>query len=160
MTAPPADVAAVGTAASATNGGDEAHGQLGEAPPAPMAPTAMEVCTILQGCSAVVGMHPDAATESIVDFALAAGKPFAVVPCCVFAVDFAHRRGPEGQPVNNHSAFVRYLQAKAPDRIGVATLPFEGKNVVLYSLPKRAQGTRTMAGGDACELCAPGPSEV
>ena len=82
MTATPADVAAVGTAASATNGGDEAHGQLGEAPPAPMAPTAMEVCTILQGCSAVVGMHPDAATESIVDFALAAGKPVAVVPCC------------------------------------------------------------------------------
>ena len=153
-----AEVAA-GTAASVDNGGDIAHGQLSEAPTAPMAPTAMEVCTILQGCSAVVGMHPDAATESIVDFALAAGLPFAVVPCCVFAVDFAHRRGPEGQPVNNHSAFVRYLQAKAPDRIGVATLPFEGKNVVLYSLPKRVQGTRTMAGGEACELCA-GPSEV
>lgn len=33
----------------------------------------------------VVGMHPDQATDAIVDFALACSKPFAVVPCCVFA---------------------------------------------------------------------------
>ena len=32
----------------------------------------------------VVGLHPDEATEAIVDCALAHGKPFAVVPCCVF----------------------------------------------------------------------------
>ena len=35
-------------------------------------------------CSAVVGMHPDQATEAIADFAIAHRKPFAIVPCCVF----------------------------------------------------------------------------
>ena len=30
----------------------------------------------------VVGLHPDEATDPIVTLSLAAGKPFAVVPCC------------------------------------------------------------------------------
>ena len=32
----------------------------------------------------LVGLHPDQATEAIVDAALARNLPFAVVPCCVF----------------------------------------------------------------------------
>ena len=99
----------------------------------PTVPPALEVWHALRECSALVGMHPDAATESIVDFALEAGKPFAVVPCCVFAIDFPQRRGADGRPIDTHGAFVRYLQAKAPDRIHTATLAFEGKNVVVYS---------------------------
>ena len=39
----------------------------------------------------VVGMHPDEATDAIVDCALRSGKPFAVVPCCVFPRLFSHR---------------------------------------------------------------------
>jgi hypothetical protein len=81
---------------------------------------------VLRGCSCIVGMHPDGATEAIVDFALARGLPFAVVPCCVFAVDFRAR----GRGVSSTAAFVRYLAAKAPGRISVATLPFEGRNQV------------------------------
>ena len=38
----------------------------------------------MSSCSVVVGMHPDQATEAIVDFALCENKPFAIVPCCVF----------------------------------------------------------------------------
>ena len=34
------------------------------------------------------------ATDSIVDFAVKTGKPFAVVPCCVFPRLFRHRRLP------------------------------------------------------------------
>ncbi len=34
------------------------------------------------------------ATDSIVDFAVRTGKPFAVVPCCVFPRLFRHRRLP------------------------------------------------------------------
>lgn len=30
-------------------------------------------------------MHPDEATDAIVAFALEQRKPFAIVPCCVFA---------------------------------------------------------------------------
>ena len=41
----------------------------------PSVPSAREVWTTLQHCSAVVGMHPDGATESIVEFALRANKP-------------------------------------------------------------------------------------
>jgi hypothetical protein len=38
---------------------------------------------LITRCAALVGLHPDEATEHIVDLALARGKPFAVVPCCV-----------------------------------------------------------------------------
>ena len=36
-------------------------------------------------CSAaLVALHPDEATEAVVDAALALRKPFLVVPCCAF----------------------------------------------------------------------------
>ena len=40
----------------------------------------------------LIGMHPDQATEPIIDMALKYQKPFAVVPCCVFAHENPHRR--------------------------------------------------------------------
>ena len=40
----------------------------------------------------IIGMHPDQATEPIIDMALKFQKPFAVVPCCVFAHENPHRR--------------------------------------------------------------------
>ena len=111
---------------------------------------------MLRDCSIVVGMHPDSATESLVDFALAHGKPFAVVPCCVCAVDFPKRRG-----VNSHAALVDHLRRKDPERIGVATLPFEGKNVVLYSLPRRTTAPSSQGGGEGGAAILTGePCEV
>ena len=56
-------------------------------------------------CSVVVGMHPDQATESLVDFALRHGKPFAVVPCCVHSKDARFA--------------ARTVAAVAPEREGV-----------------------------------------
>ena len=38
---------------------------------------------LIARCAALVGLHPDEATEHIVDLALAHGKAFAVLPCCV-----------------------------------------------------------------------------
>jgi len=65
------------------------------------------------------------------------GKPFAVVPCCVFAREFSHRRGPDDLPVNTYERLVDYLRAKPA--VGDTTynhfLPFLGRNQVLYSLP-------------------------
>ena len=98
-------------------------------------PTAAEVWHTLARSSAVVGMHPDGATEAIIDFALATGKPFAVVPCCVYSASFPTRRDRRGRRVTSYRHFVDYLLEKAPGRIGLATLPFEGKNLVVYSLP-------------------------
>ena len=74
--------------------------------------------------------HPDEATEAIVTQALAHGKPFAVVPCCVFAHLSPHRTL-EGRPVRSIDEFCRYLMAKDP-RIKAEFLPFEGRNRVLY----------------------------
>eukprot|EP00392_Amoebophrya_sp_AT5.2_P015345 g15547.t1 len=42
-------------------------------------------------CDVIVGLHPDQATEAIVACAQQLKKPFAVVPCCVFAHLFPGR---------------------------------------------------------------------
>ena len=55
--------------------------------------------------------------------------------------------------MTTYEALLRYLRAKAPGRIGLATLPFEGKNQVVYLLPTelmeeegREQRVRASAG--------------
>jgi len=88
----------------------------------------------LLGCSVIVGLHPDQATGAIVDFALKWNKGFAIVPCCVYRKHFP-RRQLDGEPVATYQQFVAYLVAKSPERIKTAILDFEGKNLVLYSLP-------------------------
>lgn len=85
-------------------------------------------------CSAVIGMHPDQATEAIVDFALQYSKPFAVVPCCVFPDLFKHRRDRDGAPVTERMALVDYLARKTGGE--VQYLDIEGANQVVYGVPK------------------------
>lgn len=88
---------------------------------------------LARSCSAIVGMHPDEATEAIVDVALACGKPFAVVPCCVFTRLFPDRRMPhdKASPVTTREEFAAYLAHKAGAHI--SRLPFVGANLVVYS---------------------------
>ena len=93
---------------------------------------------VLRGCSAVVGMHPDQAAEAVVDFGLAMGVPFAVVPCCVHGQDFPNRRL-NGAHVNTHAQLIEYLCAKDP-RVAVASLPFGGQNTVVYLQPQSVGG--------------------
>ena len=85
------------------------------------------------GCDVLVGMHPDQATEPIVDAAIELGKPFAVVPCCVFPELFPERRTKDGDSVRTYVQFLDYLVAKHPD-IKLAYLPFKGRNRVVYRL--------------------------
>lgn len=92
--------------------------------------SASEAWEALASCSIVAGMHPDGATEGIVDFALRHRKPFAVVPCCIC---------PPTRPMT-FAAFIKHLVAKAPERIRTCTLPFEGKNVCVYSVPEVDSG--------------------
>ena len=101
-------------------------------------------------------MHPDGATEAIVDFALAAGIPFAVVPCCVYSRDFPRRVDESGRPIRNLERFIAYLKAKAPPgRIATQILPFEGKNVVVYGLPleEQIQEPERAADDESCFVC-------
>ena len=83
-------------------------------------------------CAAVLGLHPDEATEPIVDCCLAAAKPFAVVPCCVFADSNPHRRLADGSAVRSVEQYVAYLAAK-DRRVQVGTVAgMPGRNVVVY----------------------------
>ena len=115
-----------------------------------MTPVAMDASAtadacerVFRDCSVVVGLHPDQATDAAVDLALAFGKPFAVVPCCTYSRDFPRRRLPPGPgrprgggAVTTHAHLVEYLLAKAAPGTTIerAELPFEGTNVVVYSL--------------------------
>ena len=87
----------------------------------------------------IIGLHPDQATEPIVDAALQTRMPFAVVPCCVFASERPRTLRTEGGrdiPVVAYGEFVEYLQRKATAAgryCHLAFLPVRGKNRVLYA---------------------------
>ena len=81
---------------------------------------------LLRGASCVVGLHPDEATELIVDVALKHGRPFAVVPCCVFPRLFPHR-----PRVRTTADFCDFLLRKAPG-LEAGFLPVEGRNKVIF----------------------------
>eukprot|EP00884_Botryococcus_braunii_P009330 jgi/Botrbrau1/18399/Bobra.0469s0001.1 len=90
-----------------------------------------ERCRCWTGASVIVGMHPDQATDHIVEFAQRTRKPFAVVPCCVHPTYFPDRRLPDGRLVNTYEDYLAFLIAKDPN-ICAAELPFEGRNTVVY----------------------------
>ena len=90
-----------------------------------------EVAQRLAECSVVIGLHPDGATDAIVDFALAHGKPFALLPCCVYSKSFTKRRTALGGPVRNYEQLLDYLQDKDP-AIQRVQLDFDGRNIALF----------------------------
>lgn len=91
---------------------------------------------LFKDCSLVVGLHPDQATEPILDFAVQQQLPFAVMPCCVFPRLFAHRQLQQGDgsfvPVVAYDELVEYLVQRGSAKKGV--LDFEGANTVVYRL--------------------------
>jgi hypothetical protein len=91
-----------------------------------------EGAALLAGASTLVGMHSDEATEPLVRAAVAYGKPFAVVPCCVFPRLHPSRRLGDGQHVSSHAQFCKYLMELAGPGCESALLPFEGRNRVIF----------------------------
>ena len=98
--------------AQQVEGNSDGSGEVaatGQQPPSrELMPTLMPsaVAQVLQDCSVVLGLHPDGATDAIVEFALQHSKPFAVLPCCVYRKTFTHRRLPNGEPVRNYDDLV------------------------------------------------------
>ena len=93
----------------------------------PCAPQAATLCA--SGCNPVrLRLQPCApqATELIVDAALKYGRPFAVVPCCVFPRLFPHR-----PQVRTTAAFCDYLLQKGTG-LEVGFLPVMGRNKVIF----------------------------
>ncbi|KAI9913968.1 hypothetical protein PsorP6_005532 [Peronosclerospora sorghi] len=82
-------------------------------------------------CSVLVGMHPDEATESIVDAVLTLRKPFAIVPCFVMSRLFTDRRCWDGTPVVKYETFIKYLREKHSS-VQSHFLPFSVCNQLLY----------------------------
>eukprot|EP00088_Acartia_fossae_P050720 TRINITY_DN5684_c0_g1_i1.p1 TRINITY_DN5684_c0_g1~~TRINITY_DN5684_c0_g1_i1.p1 ORF type:complete len:372 (+),score=65.54 TRINITY_DN5684_c0_g1_i1:818-1933(+) len=82
----------------------------------------------------IIGMHPDEATEVIVDTGLHHAIPVSLVPCCVFSANFPHRRLANGDVPRSLPQFIEYLKEKSV-LIQHQSLPFVGRNTVLYTLP-------------------------
>lgn len=93
---------------------------------------------LLNSAQVVLGLHPDEATEGIVDWAIEHKRGFCVVPCCVFARLFPNRRLADdssatgSRQVRTHQDLCTYLQAKH-SRIRCTQLNFEGMNVCLWA---------------------------
>mmetsp|Transcript_45471 Transcript_45471/g.110146 ORF Transcript_45471/g.110146 Transcript_45471/m.110146 type:complete len:476 (-) Transcript_45471:379-1806(-) len=90
---------------------------------------------LVRSCSMIVGMHPDQASEALVDTSMRLGVPFAILPCCVMPKLFPNRRQKRhGDPVRSYSTFCQYLLDKAPMGVEfrVEHLYFQGRNKVIY----------------------------
>jgi len=101
---------------------------------------------LVETCSIIAGMHPDEATEAVIDTSLRLGKPFAILPCCVFrnlnSERIAMRKQKQQQhgtgatdPFRSYSTFCHFLlHDKAPLGIRFETenLSFEGRNKVVF----------------------------
>eukprot|EP00092_Neocalanus_flemingeri_P015598 GFUD01016886.1.p1 GENE.GFUD01016886.1~~GFUD01016886.1.p1 ORF type:complete len:376 (+),score=90.30 GFUD01016886.1:46-1173(+) len=85
----------------------------------------------LKSIRLVVGLHPDEATEPLVDMAVDFFLNFAVIPCCVFSQDFPLRKLKNGKSPTSYEDFCDFLVEKSS---GVENdlLPFVGKNKVLF----------------------------
>lgn len=94
---------------------------------------------LLKSAVLVFGMHPDEATEPIVDVAMKWNKNFAVVPCCVFPTLFKERRLKNGDPVVLYHDFLTYLKEKIGDGVEMDHLKMEGKNKVLFRITSQKQ---------------------
>ena len=95
--------------------------------------SADEILDVIIHCSCIVGLHPDEATGAIADLALALGKPFVIIPCCVHTKLFPFRKLKNGMPITNHKLLIQWLREKHP-LIAQLVIPFKGKNRVLYKL--------------------------
>ena len=84
--------------------------------------------------SLLIGMHPDEATDAILEYACYYQKPLAIVPCCVYAEVFTHRKIAD-KPVLTYENLLNYLQFYPHNPLQRISLPFSGRNIVLYNSP-------------------------
>ena len=85
----------------------------------------------LENIRLVVGLHPDEATEPLVDNALINSLKFSVIPCCVFSSKFPKRRLKRNIEPVSYELFCEYICEKF-ELISKEILPFVGKNYVFF----------------------------
>ncbi|KAG2379501.1 hypothetical protein C9374_006618 [Naegleria lovaniensis] len=90
---------------------------------------------LIMNSSIIVGLHPDQATEAIIDVSLRYHKPAVVVPCCVFPSLFPNRKLTSGEHVVNYVSFIEYLLEKDQHLMQLDYLPVIGMNKIVRSKP-------------------------
>lgn len=89
---------------------------------------------------ALLGLHPDEATNACLRTALAWRMPFAIVPCCVFARRFPrYLQGLHGGVVRTPPELVAWLALQAEQagfQVSVHTMPFRGANRAVIAKPR------------------------
>lgn len=86
---------------------------------------------LFKDCSLIIGMHPDEATDCIVDYSVYYKKPFAIVPCCVYSELFSQRKIGD-DTVASYEQLLDFLQYEKTDKVEKLILPFHGRNIVLF----------------------------
>ena len=86
---------------------------------------------LIDGCSLIIGMHPDEATVDIVDVALSKKINFAVVPCCVFHNKFPDRKLKNGKDVVEYPDIIQFILEK-DDSLKTDFLNIKGRNKIIY----------------------------
>ena len=62
----------------------------------------------------IIGLHPDEATDDIIEMSMKYFKPFICVPCCVFPNKFPNRKlKSSGKTVRQHDELIEYIMEKA-----------------------------------------------
>lgn len=101
------------------------------------------VVQMVQECSLLVGLHPDQATEPILQLAKRFQKPFCILPCCVFPLQHPGRKviRQDGShaPVLNYDDLVLYISQAG--RARTAALAFAGRNIAVYRVTGTEQAT-------------------
>ncbi|VEU41105.1 unnamed protein product [Pseudo-nitzschia multistriata] len=107
---------------------------------------------LVKNSSMLVGLHPDEPTEDILDMALQYEKNVAIVPCCVFPCFFPLRHLSDGKFVRTYEDFLEYLLAK-DDRLRKHTLPFQGRNIVIYMNQNKAGSNSEISNLNSLSQC-------
>jgi len=89
-----------------------------------------ENLAILKSCGALVGLHPDQATDGILEFAASHEKSVAVLPCCVFPKQFP-RKLKSGHPVRSYFEYCRWIEEQFP-HLEKSELSMQGRNIVFF----------------------------
>ena len=95
---------------------------------------------MLRDCVAVVGMHPDEATDAIIELAMRYNKPWMICPCCVFPRTFK-RTLSNGQAVQTYDDLCEYIR-NITSGVQEKILDFEGRNRVFFWLPNDGRGCK------------------
>jgi hypothetical protein len=86
---------------------------------------------LIKKASLIIGMHPDQATDYIINISVLNNKKFAVVPCCVFPTFFNNRYLKNGDFVSDYPKYINYILEKL-EKYKIFYLEITGRNKVIY----------------------------